>query len=53
MRLRALLVGLLFVSCVDLTVTIKVPCTATLVRGDSLSDTLSHFTADSIGCPKP
>ena len=47
------LVCILLTGCVDLNITFRVPCTASLVRDTSaLSDTLAVWKADSLGCPR-
>lgn len=45
-------ITLLFLGCVELTFTAKMPCLATVTKGDSLSDTLYKMTTSEDSCPK-
>lgn len=55
---RAALLGLILTGCVNLTATLEVPCSAVLMRPDSLKadstrqDTVVVFRADSLPCPR-
>lgn len=56
--IRAALFASLLMGCVD--ITFRVPCSASLVRYDTLAldttgirqDTVAVFRADSLGCPR-
>jgi len=51
--MRVLLVLLAATGCVDLTVTLRVPCSASAVRDTAATaDTVFKWTADTLGCPR-
>lgn len=51
--MRVALLVLLLSGCLDVTVTVKVPCRATVIKRDTTrTDTVLVFTADSLPCPK-